>query len=189
MKTSFFTGSGDEGVVKIGRVRKSKDNEFFKVLGSLDRLNSWLGFCRIEAINSFPKNTKIDLAQIIKDIQEILFIAQAEVAAIGFGGNETNLKVTEDKIKTLENLIEVVDKITPPLKKFIIPGNNELSARLDIARVFARDLERDTVGFSKSQNISKELLRFFNRLSSALFALARYANFKLGVVEEHPTYT
>ncbi|MDI6821160.1 MAG: ATP:cob(I)alamin adenosyltransferase, partial [Patescibacteria group bacterium] len=98
-------------------------------------------------------------------------------------------KVTENKTKALENLIGVIDKITPPLKKFIIPGGSELSARLDVARVFARDLERDAVRFSKSLSISKELLQFFNRLSSALFALARYTNFKLGITEEHPTYT
>ena len=49
MNTKFFTGVGDDGVCKMGNQKISKGNSLFEVLGGLDELNSWIGFCRVEA--------------------------------------------------------------------------------------------------------------------------------------------
>lgn len=70
----------------------------------------------------------------------------------------------------------------------MIPGGSETAARLDFARAFSRRAERQVVNFSRKKKVSKETLKFLNRLSSFLFALARDANYKAGVKEENPTY-
>lgn len=182
--TKFYTGKGDEGASIMAGKKIDKDDLFFYLLGGLDELNSWLGFCRATA----AKVTKLkEVVGYLRDIQETLFIAQAEVAAVG-SGVASKIKVSSDKTKDLERIIARVDKVLPPLAKFIIPGASELSASLDVARVMARQVERLAKTFSKKKKLRPEFLQYLNRLSSVLFALARFMNFKLKVKEEHPSY-
>ena len=70
----------------------------------------------------------------------------------------------------------------------MLPGGSELSARLDLARVSAREAERAMFVINTRVKLSPELLAFVNRLSSALFALARFANYELKVKESKPSY-
>lgn len=187
MNTKFFTGEGDQGQSKIGKSHYLKSNFLFAVLGGFDELNSWLGFCRAEA-EKIKIAEPVNIAVTLKNIQEILFIVQAEVAALGFNFDKNTKKITVEKIEFLEDVIKKIDEVVPPITKFIIPGASELSARLDVGRALSRKVEKMSVGLSRRKELSPELLKFLNRLSSVLFALARYANYKLGVKEDNPTY-
>ncbi|MBI2023513.1 cob(I)yrinic acid a,c-diamide adenosyltransferase [Candidatus Giovannonibacteria bacterium] len=185
MRTIFFTGKGDEGESYVGDHKTPKDDILFYVLGSLDELNSWLGFCRAEAERSKVLDTHLAL----KNIQETLFIAQAEIYA-GFD-EDAAIKVkriTPEKVAFLEEIIKKVDGTLPKINKFIIPGGSELAARLDVARALARRAERLAVSLGRERGVSPDLLRYLNRLSSALFALARFVNFKTNFKEDNPTY-
>jgi len=188
MKTRFFTGEGDKGESKVNNRAVSKSSTLVEFLGGLDELNSWLGFCRVGAEKSDNTNSAgIDAPKILKDIQNSLFIIQAEVAAKGFGYPKSP-KIDENKTKELEKTIEKIDEFLPKIEKFIIVGGTELSARLDVARAIARRVERLAKKYSEENELSDPLLKFLNRLSSGLFALARYVNHKSGIAEEHPTY-
>lgn len=187
--TRFYTGRGDSGVVSVGTTELGKDHPLFDVLGSLDELNSWLGLCRVEA-QSFQRQQGgelHDVASAIKQIQELLFIAQSEMAAIGFS-LPFKQRILEHHREFLEKIIDEIDETYPTLKQFVIPGGTELAARLDVARAMARNSERRMRKLASTMTISKELLPFLNRLSSALFALARYSNYAAGITEEHPSY-
>lgn len=185
MKTVFFTRKGDGGSSKVGKKLICKDNELFDVLGQLDSLNSWLGFARVEAL----KNTKTrKLGVPILALQEILFIAQAETASIGFG-LPVSQRVTAKHVGFLEGIIRLADQKLPKITKFIVPGGSELAVRLDIARTETRSLERSVVRHQKVAKFSPDFLAFMNRLSSVLFALARLANRELGKKEQHPSYS
>jgi len=193
MKTQFFTGAGDAGKSKIGKMEISKADFLFEVLCGFDELNSWLGLCKIAAGKTYIrlkdfKRDSIEILPVLKEIQEALFIAQAEVATLGFNIEKNEKRITQVKTDYLEEVIKKIDEILPPLTKFVIPGGSELSARLDVARALARRAEKAAVIFSEEKELPPELLKFLNRLSSCLFALARYANFKLGVKEENPSY-
>lgn len=166
--TIFYTGRGDKGKSAMGARKIAKDDPLFEALGALDELNSWLGFCQYKKL---------------RPVQEDLFIAQAEIGAIGMR-RKSKIQMTNAKTKRLEKEIAKVDAIVPPIKKFIIPGASELSAKLDVARALARRAERAAVKIKASP----DLLAYLNRLSSFLFALARLVNFKLNRREEHPTY-
>ena len=191
MRTKFFTGEGDRGDSKIGGKKISKSNKLIDLLGGLDELNSWVGFCRVEAENNFSKKGLIDISSVVGQIQESLFVIQAEVAALGFGppaGGSKSPKISEDKTQYLETIIKEIDSVVPKIEKFIIVGGSELSARLDVARAIARRTERQAKKYSEEKQLREPVLKFLNRLSSILFALARYVNHELGIQEKHPSY-
>jgi len=196
METNFFTGKGDDGISRINGREVSKSNPIVELLGGLDELNSWVGFCRTEAekhsanLRRQVNTVNLEIPKILKNIQNFLFIAQAETAALGFG-YEKSPKITAEKAVYFESVIGEIDKVVPKLEKFVIAGGTELSARLDVGRAIARRVERQAKRYlpeDPNKSLSPEMLKFLNRLSSVLFALARYVNFVSGVREENPTY-
>lgn len=191
--TKFFTGKGDEGESSVGPRKVSKSDPLLELLGGVDELNSWLGFCRVEAKKFSDSKIEVAIAIVLKDAQEALFTLQAELAALAFGtipGQAAAPKLDETKTKFLEETMNQIDAILPSLKSFIIPGASELSARLDVGRAIARRVERQANKFSseRENSLSPAVLQYLNRLSSFLFALARYVNNKQGLTEENPSY-
>lgn len=182
----FFTGRGDDGKSVMGKKNISKGDSLFALLGALDELNSWIGFC--VACERGKLESTIDIEKALFRLQEMLFIAQAEIGAVGFGMKNPTIVITEHHVREMEKIISDIDTIIPPIKHFVLPGGTMCAASLDIARVVARRTERIAVKFSKKKKISPEFLQFLNRFSSILFALARYTNFVSGKKEARPSY-
>ncbi len=191
----FFTGQGDDG--KTGRFgcdqRISKSSAAAEALGSVDEINSFLGICKVKARGAFSAQggpaagwdvAGIPAENLISEIQNDLFIIQAEL------GGYSKIKFGSDKIKKLEEYINWIEKELPPIKTFFVAGGTELSALFDYARTLARRAERKTVFMSEQSpdEFNPEILAYLNRLSSILYALARFANHKAGVPEEPPKY-
>ena len=65
--------------------------------------------------------------------------------------------------------------LTGPLKAFVIPGKNLPSAHLHVARTQARHIERTLVAMDRQMPLRPALKSYINRLSDALFAMARVA--------------
>ncbi len=174
----LYTRKGDDGATKTFACDKkiSKSSAIAEALGSLDEINSFLGLCKI-------KTKDQDLEMIVQNIQESLFIIQAQLAG-------ANKKIEESKVKDLEKIIDEVEKQLPPIKSFFISGGCELAALFDIARTIARRAERRVVAVSEENlvNIQPETLSYLNRLSSVLYALARLSNHKFGIKEVSPSY-
>lgn len=183
MRTLFFTGRGDKGKSEVGGRAFSKGDPVFELLGGLDELNSFVGLARAEA------KGRSDVAPALKRIQEVLFIAQAETAARAFKHRSAEFqRIAPVNVEELERMVAAIDASLPPLTAFVIPGEDELSARLDLARTAARRVEREAVRNESGLALTPDFLRFLNRLSSALFALARAASHQAGVTEENPRY-
>ena len=159
--------------------RIKKNNKIFHALGNLDELNSYLGICV-----SLSQDKKIK--NIVKNIQETLFILQAEL------GGSKNLKLEEKKLKELEKTADKFGGELGVITKFTISGGSVLSAHLDYARALARRAERQICDLEarlpSGSRASKFSLSYMNRLSSLLFVLARYANKKAGAKENNPKY-
>lgn len=190
MKTKFFTGQGDGGQSAVGSKKFSKSEDFFELIGVLDELNSWLGVCRAAAtvFDRKSKSEDFKLSPIIGRLQNTVFIAQAQFAGLRFGYPK-GPKISQSHVLFLEGIIEKIDKHLPPLKKFVISGGSELSAQLDFARTLVRRAEREAVKFAlRKKRGTEEALKFLNRFSSVLFALARYVNFQLKIKEFNPDY-
>ena len=175
----LYTRKGDKGTTKLfcDQQRISKSSEIPEALGALDELNAFLGFVKVRAQHSSR------IAGAIREIQENLFIVQAEVAG-------ADKKIKKRAVKNIEKLINEIEKEIPKIKGFSIAGGTELSSLLDVARTISRRAERRIVAIKDLhlKKISNETTVYMNRLSSFLFALARLANYLAGVAEENPKY-
>ena len=86
-------------------------------------------------------------------------------------------KVTQDMVERLEADIDrYLDRVELP-PKFVIPGGNQLSAQLDVARAALRRAERRVVDLKIAGDLADEIvITYLNRASDALYAMARYAD-------------
>jgi cob(I)alamin adenosyltransferase len=177
---ALFTGKGDKGTTTAfgcDQQRISKSSELPEALGSLDELNAFLGFAKMQCANESR------IADVLRAAQETLFIIQAQVAG-------ADKKMGMDAVKNVEKLVNDIEKEIPKLKGFSIAGGTELSALLDVARTLARRAERRAIAVKELglRELPSETMAYLNRLSSLLFALARLANHLAGVAEETPRY-
>jgi cob(I)alamin adenosyltransferase len=187
----LYTRKGDKGTTKLfdcpQGTRLSKSEYVFEVLGMLDELNSSLGYARALANQADLfvgiKNKKIPYGEILFNLQQNLFCIQAEV-----GGSKMHTK--KEHILFLEEVIYEIETLLPPIHSFIVPGEGLVGAYLDVARTMARRAERGLVILKdqKERSINDLSLEYLNRLSSVLYALARFANYQDGCVEKKPDY-
>ncbi len=184
----LYTRKGDDGTTKTFGCdqRISKSSAIAEALGTLDEVNSFLGIVKMKASQQTSVEVGVgmkDLAGIIHQVQENLFIIQAEVAGAG-------KTISESSVKDIENTVDVIEKSLPPIKTFFISGGTELAAKLDFARTLARRAERRVVAVSEENlvKVSPLTLAYLNRLSSLLYALARLSNHLSGINEQSPRY-
>lgn len=181
----LYTGKGDKGMTTVFCCdqRISKSSAIAEALGALDEINSFLGLCKINKEAVSFKLSAFSFYEIIHQIQQNLFIIQAELAS----GRKT---IEENRIIEIEKMIDEIEKILPPIKTFFISGGTELSALFDAARTIARRAERRVVEVSEEGKVKvgANSLSYLNRLSSLLYVLARFSNFKAGIEEKSPVY-
>jgi cob(I)alamin adenosyltransferase len=187
----LYTGKGDGGTTKTfgcDQQRISKSSELPEALGTLDELNSFLGLCKVKAANGADPKFVVGkrtyrTSAVLADIQQTLFIMQAEVAG-------ADKKIGKAKVTQVELLVNTLEKLMPPITTFSIAGGTELSAMIDVARTLSRRAERRLVGVAEAglRKISPNTKAYANRLSSLLFALSRYANVDAGIEREVPKY-
>lgn len=184
---ALFTGKGDNGTMKTFgcKERISKSSPVSEALGSLDEINSFLGWCKVKSKESGFKVKQFDLSfdALVHQIQKDLFIVQAELA----GAPKT---IEEGKVTRTEELVNSIEKELPPIHSFFISGGTELAAAFDVARTIARRAERRVVAATEEGHakVGVFTLAYLNRLSSILYALARLTNHLSGITEEPPDY-
>lgn len=183
----LYTRKGDDGTTLTFGCdqRISKSSNIAEALGSLDEINSFLGLIKIKSsgLSVDISSKKVVFSDSLDIIQQDLFIIQAELA----GSDKT---ITKEKVLWLEEIIDGIEKILPPISTFFVSGGTELSALSDIARTVARRAERRAISVSEEGkiSISKETMAYLNRLSSVLYAFARVFNHINGIKEESPSY-
>ena len=160
---------GDTGFLGAGRIRK--DSPRIQALGSLDEANSALGMAL--STEGLPEA----LRQTILRIQHDLFEAGSAAAsgAPGFAA-----AVLDEETLWLESEIDRLEASIPPLDRFILPGGSAAGSQLHWARTVCRRAEREVVAAFVDETGREPLLRFINRLSDALFVIARASNHTLG---------
>jgi cob(I)alamin adenosyltransferase len=183
----LYTRKGDSGTTKTFGCdqRISKSSLVAEALGALDEVNSFLGLARAKTLGMSFKTGggRTEYPELILEVQQNLFIVQAEVAG-------STLNITPDKITQVEKIVDEIETMLPPIKNFFISGATELGATFDFARTLARRAERRVVAAREEGkiNVSPETLSYLNRLSSLLYALARIASHEEGVSEIKPDY-
>jgi cob(I)alamin adenosyltransferase len=176
----LYTGKGDLGMTTAfgcNQQRISKSSELPEALGALDELNAFIGFVKMRVVDSSK------ISGTLRDVQENLFIIQAETAG-------ADKKLKEGTVERVSEMVNKIEKEIPKVIGFSIAGGTELSALMDVTRTLARRAERRLIAVKEAslRDLSPETMAYMNRLSSLLFALARLANHKAGVAEENPRY-
>jgi cob(I)alamin adenosyltransferase len=171
----IYTGKGDDGSTSLwygGRV--PKDDGRTDAYGSLDEANSVLGVARSLC------GDDAELAADILRVQDELMIAGAELATAPEAADRLEdgvSRITPEMAAELEPLIDkYMGRVDLP-PKFVLPGGTTVAAQLDVARTVLRRAERRVVTLSRAGELaSPDLLRFLNRASDLVFAMARYAD-------------
>ena len=170
--SKVITKSGDEGQTGLGDGRRvSKTHIRIQAIGSIDHLNSLLGWAMVEA----GRPVKNDLER----VQQDLFNLGGELVMPGI---ELQL-LNAERLQWLEDETEILNKSLPPLTEFILPGGTELSARIHIVRTTCRNTERDVVALAETKEDSDLHKVYLNRLSDYLFVLARKVQMDQGTKE------
>ena len=172
----IYTRKGDDGSTGLwygGRVGKAAPRP--EAYGSVDEAVSALGMCRAAVAGEDP-----ELEADILRIQNELFVAGAELATAPEAAQRLQAgisRVTPEMVDRLESDIDrYMSRVELP-PKFVIPGGTDLSARLDVARAAVRRAERRVVELKDAGQLADDsVLRYLNRASDALFAMARYAD-------------
>jgi cob(I)alamin adenosyltransferase len=118
-----------------------------------------------------------ELRKFLLAIQRDLFIVGADLATnpdkrerLKQGESLTTADMTERLEKEIDQIVEA----HPLPDYFIVPGANPGSAALDLARAAVRRAERRVVEMNEAgHEVNPEALRYLNRLSDLLFAMAR----------------
>ena len=175
----IYTKKGDDGTTGLlfgGRV--DKDDDRTDVYGTLDEVVSALGIARGAGLTE-------RVEAVVVRLQREMFVVGAQLATAP--ENQGKLqegvsKVTPDMTERAEKEIDSLVEHHPLPEEFILPGESLASAGLDLARSTVRRAERQAVSLRRAGLMpDEEILRYLNRVSDLLFALARYEEAERGL--------
>ena len=172
----IYTKKGDDGTTSLwygGRVAKADART--EAYGAIDEAGSALGVAR-----SLCGDEHAEVAADVLALQNGLFIAGAELATAPEAAERLEdgvSRVTEEMADELDAVIDrYMERVTLP-PKFVIPGGTTLSAQLDLARATIRRAERRVVRLGQDEELaSGAILKFLNRASDAVYAMARFTD-------------
>lgn len=157
----LYTRSGDRGETGLAdRTRVRKDDARIRALGSLDECNAQLGLLLAQLTPG-----QADLCRLLAPVQHHLFELGAGVAG-------AEMSLAADDVAALESAIDDLCARLPPLRRFVLPGGDPLAAQAQVARAVCRRAERDLVAAAAAETPDLGV-RYLNRLSDLLFAVAR----------------
>ncbi len=170
MKSMIYTRTGDKGTTAlIGGRRVSKHDPRLVAYGTVDELNSFLGF-----LGSEPQ-LPAEIAEMLPDVQSRLFDIGAILASDPDGDYKAPA-LAEADIERIEKAIDMLDGQLEPLRCFVLPAGCESATRAHLARAVCRRAEREIAALAETSPIDDTVLRYINRLSDYLFVAARYCN-------------
>jgi ATP:cob(I)alamin adenosyltransferase len=176
--TSIYTKGGDGGSTGLlGGSRVSKAALRVECYGAIDEANSSMGLARALSEWDFVKLP-------LKEIQSRLFVFAAEVAGDAEGVKRLKDRIDEEDVAKLEHLIDRCMAAAGEMHSFVTPGEDAPSAALHVARTVARRAERLLIRLAETEDVRAVLIKYANRLSDALYALARIEEVSAAAVSE-----
>ena len=159
---SVYTKTGDDGTTGLYTGERVPKNSLrVQVYGTIDEANSALAMSRAFAQNA-------DVKDKIYKLQKLMPLLMADLASL----NQSPL-IKEEHIKQLETEIDEMEAALPRLTAFIVPGDSQASAFLDLARTITRRAERKFLTLAQKEETHKIDEIFLNRVSDYCFMLMR----------------
>lgn len=176
--TKIYTRNGDQGQTSLGGgQRVAKDALRVQVYGTVDELNSQLGVALAFGLCARLQGT-------LPTVQNELFHLGSDLCFLEEDKAKYAVPQIEGRhVAALEDLIDEMTAVLGPLENFILPGGSIGAAHLQVARTICRRAEREATALSRVEQVGDYVLRYLNRLSDALFVMARFENHQRGVDE------
>jgi len=174
--TRVYTRTGDDGTTALGSgQRVPKDARRLEAYGTVDEINSQIGLAIATGLDA-------RVAAALASIQNDLFHLGSDLCI----REEDKARMPAPRIESrhvaaLEKLMDGLSAELPALENFILPGGSPGAAALHVARAVCRRAERILVALAREEPIGEFVVQYVNRLSDALFVLARFENKRSGV--------
>ena len=163
----IYTRRGDSGETSVGDgQRVSKSDPRVELSGEIDELNAAVGLVLAADIPDAKRAT-------LERIQNELFDLGADVTVPLEDEKRRRLRVGAPHVEWLEQTCDEYNASLASLKSFVLPGGEEVAARLHLARTICRRAERRAVALAETTEMNSAALAYLNRLSDLLFILAR----------------
>jgi len=176
MAFKIYTKTGDGGETSLfGGKRLPKYHLRIESYGTVDELNAHLGLVRDQLTDEAYRKQLIE-------IQNRLFTIGSNLASDPSKEMKTP-DLTEADIKLLEDWMDTMDEVLPPLKHFILPGGHVAVSSCHVARCVCRRAERLVVALAANEPVEQILIKYLNRLSDYLFILCRMIAYKFDMEE------
>jgi cob(I)alamin adenosyltransferase len=174
--TRVYTRTGDDGTTGLGGgQRVPKDSMRIAAFGTVDELNSHIGSALAAGLNDA-------IAGSLRTIQNELFHLGSDLCVLEEDKTRMPVpRIEERHVVALESLMDRLTEELPPLENFVLPGGSPGAAALHVARTVCRRAERLVVALSRREAVGAFTVRYLNRLSDALFVMARHENRRRGV--------
>ncbi len=178
-KSKIYTKTGDQGQTSlVGGKRVSKYDVRLEAYGTVDELNAYLGML-IAALPVSSSDTET-----LQFVQNKLFVIGSYLATdTTFTELREASRMKAEDVERIERRIDEIDRVLPPLNRFILPGGVPAAIKAHICRTVCRRAERRICEVSDQYEVDDFILRFMNRLSDYLFVLSRFMNIEEGIKE------
>jgi len=172
---SIATKRGDGGQTSlVGGDRVSKGEPRVEAYGSIDELNSVMGFARSICDDA-------EVCELVKAIQRELFALGAAVAT-PVENRKKPPPVSAEMVEILTGHVHRIEAIEGVLSDWSLPGEHPAASAFDVARTVCRRAERDLVRLMGSgQHIDPPVLAYLNRLSDLLWLFGRLIEARAGL--------
>lgn len=174
--TKVYTRTGDDGTTALGGGQRiPKDALRIAVYGTVDELNSHLGVALAAGVD---KALAADLLR----IQNELFHLGSDLCVLEEDKELLPVpRVEQRHVDALEELMDRLSAELEPLRNFVLPGGTPAAVHLHVARTVCRRAERLLVSLAATEAVGEQTIPYLNRLSDALFVMARFENKRKGV--------
>jgi cob(I)alamin adenosyltransferase len=172
---SIATKRGDGGQTGLaGGIRVSKADLRVESYGTVDELNTFLGFAR-----SICQN--VEIKEWTETIQRTLFRLGSALATPP-ESKKTPPVISLEDVAMLTDLVHRIEAIEGILSDWSLPGAHPESAAFEVARTVCRRAERNAVRFVENGGtIKPEIIAYLNRLSDVIWLFGRLIEFNAGV--------
>ncbi|MCU0105675.1 cob(I)yrinic acid a,c-diamide adenosyltransferase [Acholeplasma vituli] len=165
----IYTKRGDLGETDLISRRVVKSDIAIQLVGEIDEASARLALCK----------HYIDQKEILDKLSEVdhyLFLISSIIVD---DEDKLKIQIPESAITQLETDIDQMDKVLPPLKRFITYDGSIEAIQISLLRTQVRKVERLLVDYPTQ----KTVLKYMNRLSDYLYTLMRYMNLMQNVEE------
>ena len=170
---SIATRTGDAGTTGLMYNRRvSKCHPRVEAYGSVDELNAALGLARATAEQDFVRGHLLA-------IQNDLVVLMGELATLAedlprYVKDGFKLVTPQMTVK-LDELVNLIESQNVSFQGWATPGATVNAAALDVARTTCRRAERRASALQEAKQLENpEIIIYLNRLSDALWLLARW---------------